>query len=182
MTMNTWKLMISQVKMSTLDQSAETLLKLYIRAKAAGVESETLPQGHAGLLLRLGNIDLAREAVEVSCNESDSTCRSARIWTLLLSLETKRVSEKKLDSSEQQLAKLLKASLKNATDGVKTLIQIAVEVQTVSRKSFDGFLQLLESILVGTSRKQAGAEVASALVDWVLHAEGCSVPERFTQD
>ncbi|KAG0595028.1 hypothetical protein M758_UG132500 [Ceratodon purpureus] len=159
-------------QMSTLDQSAEILLKLYIRAKAAGVESETLAQGHAGLLLRLGNIDLAREAVEVSCNESASTCGSARIWTLLLSLETKRVSEKKLDSSEQQLAKLLKASLKNATDDVKTLLQIAVEVQTVSRKSFDGFLQLLESILAGTSRKQAGAEVASALVDWVLHAEG----------
>ncbi|KAG0606612.1 hypothetical protein M758_9G154900 [Ceratodon purpureus] len=75
---------------STLDQSAKTLLKLYIRAKASGVKSETLAQGQAGLLSRLGNIDLAREAVEVSCNESDSTCRSARISTLLLSLETKR--------------------------------------------------------------------------------------------
>lgn len=110
-------------QVSTLDQSAETLLTLYKRAKAAGVESETLAQGHAGLLLRLGNVDSAREAVEVSCKESASTCGSARIWTLLLSLETKRVSEKKLDSSEQ-LAKLLKASFKNATDDVKALLQI----------------------------------------------------------
>lgn len=52
------------------------------------------------------------------------------------------------------------------------VVSQAVEVQTVSRKSFDGFLQLLENILAGTGRKQAGAEVASALVDWVLHAEG----------
>lgn len=110
-------------QMSALDESAETLLTLYKRAKAAGVESETLSQGHAGLLLRLGDVDLAREAVEVSCKESASTCGSARIWTLLLSLETKRVTEKNLDSSEQ-LTKLLKASLKNVTDDMKTLLQI----------------------------------------------------------
>src|SRR5689334_8816431 len=75
---------------SALDHSAETLLTLYKRAKAAGVESEALAQSHAGLLLRMGNVDSAREAVELSCMESASTCGSARLWTLLLSLETKR--------------------------------------------------------------------------------------------
>lgn len=110
-------------KGSTLDQSAETLLTLYKRAKAAGVESETLARGEAGLLLRLGNVDSAREALEVSCKENASTCGSARIWTLLLSLEAKRTSVKSLDSSEQ-IAKLLKASLKNASDDVKDLLQI----------------------------------------------------------
>lgn len=110
-------------QLSTLDQSAEALLTLYKRAKAAGVESDTLAQGQAGLLLRLGDVDLARESVEVSCKESASTCGSARIWALLLSLETKRAGDKNLDNSEQ-LAKLVKASLKNATDDVKTLLQI----------------------------------------------------------
>ena len=110
-------------QMSTLEQSAETLLTLYKRAKAAGVESETLAQGHAGLLLRLGNVDSARESLEFSGKESASTCGSARIWTLLLSLESKRTSEMNLVSSEQ-LAKLLKASLKTATDDMKALLQI----------------------------------------------------------
>lgn len=52
------------------------------------------------------------------------------------------------------------------------VISQAAEVQTVSRKPFDDFLRLLETVLAGSRRKQAGAEVASALVDWVLHAEG----------
>jgi len=110
-------------QISTLDQSAEALLTLYKRAKAAGVESETLAQGQAGLLLRLGNVDSAREALEVSCKENASTCGSARIWTVLLSLETKRTSVKTLDSSEQ-IAKHLKAAFKNASDDVKDLLQI----------------------------------------------------------
>lgn len=48
----------------------------------------------------------------------------------------------------------------------------AAEAQTVNRKQLDGFLQFLESILAGTIRKHAAAEVAAALVDYVLHAEG----------
>lgn len=48
----------------------------------------------------------------------------------------------------------------------------AAEVQTVSGKPFDSFLRLLESVLSGSTGKQAGAAVAAALVDWVLHAEG----------
>lgn len=110
-------------QISTVDQSAETLLTLYKRAKAAGVESETLATGQAGLLLRWGNVDSAREVLEVSCKENASTCGSARIWTVLLSLETKRAGAKPLDSSEQ-IAKLLKAAFENASDDVKDLLQI----------------------------------------------------------
>lgn len=68
--------------------------------------------------------------------------------------------------------KLLKASLKMANDDVKILLQMAAEAQTVNRKQLDGFLQFLESILAGTIRKHAAAEVAAALVDYVFHAEG----------
>lgn len=45
-------------------------------------------------------------------------------------------------------------------------------MQTMSGKIFDSFLRLLETVLSGSTAKQAGAAVAAALVDWVLHAEG----------
>jgi U3 small nucleolar RNA-associated protein 6 len=152
---------------SDLNQSAEALLALYKRAEAAGVKSETLARGKAGLLLRWGNVDSARESLEVACKGN----ASARTWTLLLALETKSSSVKTKDSSEP-ISKLLKAALKNASDDVQELLQIAAEVQTMSGKPFDSFLRLLESVLSGSSGKQAGSAVASALVDWVLHAEG----------
>lgn len=154
-----------------LEKSAETLLTLYERAKVAGVESEALAQGQAGLLLRWGNVGSAIESLENSCKETASTCGSSRIWMQLFSIETKLSSVKNLQGSEQHM-KLLKASLKMANDDVKILLQMAAEAQTVNRKQLDGFLQFLESILAGTIRKHAAAEVAAALVDYVLHAEG----------
>lgn len=104
---------------SNLDQSAEALLTLYKRAEAAGVESETLSRGKAGLLLRWGNVDSARETLQVACEGN----ASARTWTLLLSLETKSSSVKTKDTSEP-IPKLLKAALKNANDDVQELLQI----------------------------------------------------------
>lgn len=104
---------------SHLNQSAEALLALYQRAEAAGVESETLARGKAGLLLRWGNVDSARETLEVACKGN----ASARTWTLLLSLQTKSSSVKTKDSSEP-ISKLLKAALKNASDDVQELLQI----------------------------------------------------------
>lgn len=106
-----------------LEKSAETLLTLYERAKVAGVESEALAQGQAGLLLRWGNVGSAIESLENSCKETASTCGSSRIWMQLFSIETKLSSVKNLQGSEQHM-KLLKASLKMANDDVKILLQM----------------------------------------------------------
>lgn len=106
-----------------LQESANALLGLYKRAESAGIDSEALAEGQVSLLLRWGKIEEAKEVTERSCKVGASTCRSSRMWTILLSLSTKHVDFMGVDGPKQ-LAKLLKDSLKKANGEVKSLLQI----------------------------------------------------------
>lgn len=53
------------------------------------------------------------------------------------------------------------------------LVCQVAEVQVGDKLQRDGLLQVLETMTAtSTNRKQEGGELASALVDWVLHAQG----------
>lgn len=106
-----------------IEAAADSLLGLYNRARTAGIVTETLAEGHVNLHLRWGKVKEARKLAGTYCRKGAPLCGSARLWALLLSLETRSVGLLGLDSIDE-VAKVFREALKLSTGDTKVLWQM----------------------------------------------------------
>ncbi|KAH9328245.1 hypothetical protein KI387_000353, partial [Taxus chinensis] len=159
---------------SNVEEIAMNILKLYERAECIGCVNEDLAEQHISFLLKVGDVDAARQLAAKFC--TDVFSKAAKIWNLRMSLEIKSVmmnSTKASKADFQSLFELFKhVLLAIPVSESHHLWHLAMEFFSSQRDHFDQILNMLARAFSGGGGGSAGAYLLSTAVDWVLQNQG----------
>ncbi|XP_057840089.2 uncharacterized protein LOC131049986 isoform X2 [Cryptomeria japonica] len=161
---------------SNAEEIAMNLINLYERAECLGCLDEDLAEEHICFLLKVGDVDAARQLAAKFCTGAFS--KVAKIWNLRMSLEIKSAMMNSTTVCKPDLQSLFElykhVLLTIPVSEAHHLWHTAMEFFSSQSDYLDQILNMLAKVFSGGGGGYAGASLASAALDWVLQNQGLS--------